>query len=101
NIIAIDVHEHSSLTNYFIIAEGSVERHVAALSHAVKEKVKELGGHIFKSDGDQSGDWIVMDCGEILIHLFVPSLREKYALEELWHEGSVVDLNIKTEETKS
>jgi ribosome-associated protein len=101
NIIAIDVHEHSSLTNYFIIAEGSVERHVAALSHAVKETVKELGGHIFKTDGDQTGDWIVMDCGEILIHLFVPSLREKYGLEELWHEGNIVDLNIKTEESKS
>lgn len=98
NILAIDVHEHSSLTDYFLIAEGSVERHVSALSLSVKETVKDFGGHIFHMDGDQTGDWIVMDCGRILIHLFVPSMREKYLLEELWHQGDIVDLNIQTKD---
>lgn len=99
NIVAIDVQDQSSLTDYCIIAEGSVERHVAALANSVKEKVKEMGGHIFHMDGDQTGDWVVMDCGQILIHLFVPSLREKYSLEKLWHDGEIVDLNIQTEES--
>lgn len=98
NIVAIDVQSESSLSDYFIIAEGSVERHVAALANSVKEKVKELGGHIFHMDGDQTGDWVVLDCGQILIHLFVPSLREKYSLEELWHDGKIVDLNIQIKE---
>lgn len=99
NIVAIDVQGQSSLTDYFIIAEGNVERHVTALANSVKDKVKEMGGHIFHMDGDQSGDWIVMDCGEVVINLFVPSQREKYALEELWHDGEIVDLNIQTEES--
>lgn len=98
NILAIDVHNCSSLTDYFLMAEGSVERHVSALSRAVKEVVNELGGHIFHMDGDQTGDWVVMDCGTILIHLFIPALREKYSLEELWQEGDIVDLNIKTKD---
>ncbi len=98
NIVAIDVQEKSSLTDYFIIAEGSVERHVSALANSVKDKVKEMGGHIFHMDGDQSGDWVVLDCGQILVHLFVPSLREHYSLEELWHEGDIVDLNIQIKE---
>ena len=99
NIIAIDVQKHSSLTDYFIIAEGSVERHVLALSHAIKDKVKEMGSNIFHVEGNQTGDWVVMDCSGILIHLFVPELREKYALEELWHDGDVVDLNIEMKES--
>ncbi|WP_227738800.1 ribosome silencing factor [Waddlia chondrophila] len=98
NIIAIDVKKSSSLTDYFLIAEGSVERHVSALASSVKETVKEMGGHIFHIDGDQLGDWVVMDCGQILIHLFVPALRDKYSLEELWHDGEIVDLNIQIKE---
>ena len=98
NIVAIDVKKHSSLTDYFIIAEGSVERHVSALASSVKEKIKEMGGHILHMDGDQSGDWVVMDCGQILIHLFVPTLRDKYSLEEFLHEGEIVDLNIQIKE---
>ena len=98
NIVAIDVKKHSSLTDYFIIAEGSVERHVSALANSVKEKVKEMGGHIFHMDGDQTGDWVVMDCGQILIHIFVPSQRDKYSLEELWRKGEIVDLNIQIKE---
>lgn len=95
NILAIDVREISSLTEYFIIAEGSVERHVQALSRDIKEVVESLDYPIFHLDGDTNGDWIVLDCGKILIHLFVPEMREKYQLEELWHDGKVVDLDIK------
>lgn len=94
NILAIDIQDVSSLTNYFIIAEGSVDRHVKAISREVQDRMAEEGVKPFHVDGDDQAHWVVMDFGEVLIHLFTPELREKYKLEELWREGKVVDLNI-------
>lgn len=98
NIYALDVQEITSLTDYFLIAEGSVDRHVQALSHAIIEKLKEIDYPIFRVEGKNSGGWVVIDCGQLLIHLFRPDLRGKYALEELWHDGKIVDLDIRTGE---
>jgi ribosome-associated protein len=100
NIIGLDVREVSSLTDFFLIAEGSVERHVQALAREVLEIMENLQLPLFHVDGDQTGDWIVIDGGSILIHLFVPELREKYRLEELWHEAKIVPLSIKLEGEK-
>lgn len=95
NILAIDVRGVSTLTDFFIIAEGTVDRHVRAICSTLQEQMKEIGYPPLHVEGAESGDWIVMDFGYILIHLFIPELREKYALENLWKEGQVVDLNIK------
>jgi ribosome-associated protein len=100
NILAIDVREISSLTDYFLIAEGSVGRHVQSLGLAVREKAAEMGSSIFHIEGGKTGDWMVVDCGDILIHLFSPELREKYRLEELWHGGTLVDLALKLENSE-
>lgn len=97
NILALDVRGISSLTDYFLIAEGNAERHVQSLSREVLETLDELKIPQFHVDGGITGDWIVIDCGHILIHLFISELREKYSLEELWHEGEIVDLKIKLE----
>lgn len=98
NILALDVRGISTMTDYYVIAEGSVDRHVKALCTAVKEKLKETGLSLFHIEGEQDGDWIVMDCGEIVVHLFVPELREKYALEELWTKAKIVDVAIDVSE---
>ena len=97
NILVLDVRNISSMTDYFIIAEGSVDRHVKALSGTI---IDELSTHCRRSplhvEGQQEGDWVVLDYGDIVIHLFIPELREKYALEELWREGHIVDVKIST-----
>lgn len=97
NILVLDVRKVSTMTDYFIIAEGTVDRHVKALSHAI---IDELSAHGRKNplhvEGQQEGDWIVLDYADFVIHLFVPELREKYALEELWREGHIVDVKINT-----
>jgi len=94
NILALDVREVSTLTEYMLIAEGTVERHVQALCSAIIEKMEGVAFPVFHLDGEKSGDWIVIDCGNILIHLFIPELREKYALETLWQKGTLVDLTL-------
>lgn len=98
NILAIDVRDISTLTDFFLIAEGSVDRHVRGISLAVEEKLSEMGHRALHVEGKESGDWIVMDFCDVLVHLFIPDLREKYALENLWKEGKIVDLDIKISE---
>lgn len=99
NILVLDVRHISSMTDYVIIAEGTVDRHVKAISNAIVETGKPLGYTPWHVEGGQFGDWIVIDFGDIIIHLFVPELREKYALEELWKRGSIIDVNIDIKET--
>lgn len=98
NILAIDVREISNLTDFFIIAEGTVDRHVRAICVALEEEMSKLGHPPLHIEGKQDGDWVVMDFGDVLIHLFIPELREKYDLENLWKEGKIVDLTIKIEQ---
>lgn len=96
-IIAIDVRAVSSLTEYFIIAEGNVERHITAIAQSIISHQKEKGKTLYHLEGLNNSDWIVLDYGYIIIHLFHPDLREKYALESLWKEGKLVDLKIAVE----
>lgn len=96
NIFALDVREISTLTNFFIIAEGNIDKHVIALAKAVIEKLKEVGLTPNHCEGIQQGDWIVIDYMDLVIHLFMPGMREKYQLEELWHEGKIIDVKITT-----
>jgi ribosome-associated protein len=96
NILVLDVKEICTMTDYFIIAEGTVDRHVRAISMAIIDQLTENNQHPLHVEGQQIGDWIVLDYGDFVIHLFTPDLREKYSLEQLWKEGKVVDVQIET-----
>lgn len=101
NILTLDVREVSTMTDYFVIAEGTVDRHVKALSHAVFDCLLEQ--HHLKpwhTEGEREGDWVVLDYGDIVIHLFIPELREKYSLEQIWKKGKVVDLPLQKSSSK-
>lgn len=94
NILALDVHEISTLTDYVIIAEGNIDKHVIAISHGVMEQLEKLGETPIYVEGIQTGDWVVIDYLHFMIHIFTPGVREKYQLEQLWREGHIVDLQI-------
>jgi ribosome-associated protein len=94
NILALDIREISSLTDYVIIAEGNIEKHVSAIAEAVIEKLEKLGHRPLYVEGIKEGDWVVIDYLHIMVHLFMPGFRDKYQLEQLWKEGSIVDLQI-------
>lgn len=96
NIIVLDVTGICTMTDYFIIAEGTVDRHVRALSQAIEEEWRQKGRFPFHIEGQREGDWVVLDYGDVVIHLFTPDLRDKYRLEELWHDGKIVDVKIET-----
>jgi len=94
NILALDLRGISSMADYFLIAEGNVARHVQALSSEIIDVMREHGRTPVRTEGKADSDWVIIDYGDILIHLFIPELREKYALEKLWAQGQIVDLNI-------
>ena len=95
NILALDVQGISSITDYLLIAQGNVDRHVASIARAIVEQLDERGGPpLLRAEGLKEGDWVVLDYGEIMVHLFMPGLREKYSLERLWEESKIVDLEI-------
>ena len=99
NILALDVEGLSSITDCILIAEANVDRHTIAVAHAVMGVLKEKGESPARVEGLQTGDWVVLDYVDIMIHLFSPGLREKYGLEKLWGESKIVDLQITAERT--
>lgn len=94
NILAIDVRECSTFTDYLIIAEGHVDRHVQSLARAVMEDLKKEGESPYHVEGMTEGEWVLIDYIYVMVHLFIPPLREKYQLERLWEKGKIVDLTI-------
>ncbi len=94
NILVLDVRKFSTMADYFIIAEGTVDRHVKSISKAIVDAAAALKVPFWHIEGDKSAEWVVVDFGDIVIHLFIPELREKYALEELWKQADIVDVAI-------
>jgi len=97
NILALDIHEVSDVADYFLIAEGNVDQHVMAMAHAIIDQLKQEEIRPLHLEGLQTGDWVVLDYHDVIVHLFKPGMREKYALEELWRESKVIDLEISVE----
>ena len=94
NILALDVQGLSSISDYVLIAEGNVGKHVAAIGSTIVKELKDRNVHPIHVEGFKEGDWVVLDYGEIMVHLFMPGLREKYRLERLWETSKIVDLTI-------
>lgn len=94
NILALDVRGLSSITDFLLIAEGNVDRHVSSIGRAVVDTLDEKGEDPVHVEGLKTGDWAVLDFGNITVHIFSPGLRERYSLERLWNESKIVDLEI-------
>jgi ribosome-associated protein len=94
NIVALDIGKLSSLTDYMIIAEGRIERHIKAIADFIIFELKKKKIFPYKVEGRMSGGWIVLDYSVVIVHLFVSNLREKYSLEKLWSKGKKVNLKI-------
>ena len=94
NILALDVQGLSSITDFLLIAEGNVDRHISSIGRAIINELDERGEKLVHAEGLQTGDWAVLDFGEVTVHIFSPGLRERYSLERLWSESKIVDLAI-------
>lgn len=92
NVVALDVRGVSTMTDYFIIAEGTVPRHVSALAQHVDDVLRKNKMTPTHVEGLQDGEWVVLDYMDFILHLFTPELRSYYALEEIWKSGKVMKI---------
>ena len=84
NPIAIDITKISSLTDFMVIASGTSNRHIAAMSEHILEGLKETNIPGIKIEGQGGDDWVLVDAGDVVIHLMSADAREFYDLESLW-----------------
>ena len=87
NVVVLDISHLTIITDYFIIASGRSETQVRALYHEVEEKMGEKGILPKRRDGHQGGRWIVLDYGDVIVHIFHQDERGFYSLERLWADG--------------
>jgi ribosome-associated protein len=83
-ITTIDIQDKSALADYMVIASGRSNRHVSAVADHLLRELKSTGHKSIKVEGLQKADWVLVDIGDIIIHLFRPEVREFYALEKMW-----------------
>ena len=93
NIFVIDIRGVSTLCDFCVVAEGRVDRHVRAIAKTLEKTLKKEGIETSKMEGLQEGNWVILDYLNVMVHILTPAYREKYRLERLWEEGTIVDLN--------
>jgi ribosome-associated protein len=84
DITEINTSKLSSLFDRMVIASGKSNRQTRALADSVVVKLKALGEEIHGREGEETGDWVLIDLGEVIVHIMVPAVRAYYNLEELW-----------------
>jgi ribosome-associated protein len=88
NIVTIDLEGRSALCDAAVIASGRSSRHVSAMADHLARKLKEGGYGTRPINGQGQGDWVLVDAGDVIVHLFRPEVRDYYDLEGMWSVGS-------------
>jgi ribosome-associated protein len=84
DITVLDVRKLTSLCDRIVIASADSNRQVKSLAHHVRDRLKEAGATIIGVEGEDVGEWVLVDAGDIIVHIMQPSVRAHYNLEELW-----------------
>jgi ribosome-associated protein len=84
NVVVIDIRGKSSIGDYMVIASGRSDRHVGAIGEQVQRKLREAGKSRARIEGQPQCDWVLIDAGDIIVHVFRPEVREFYNLEKMW-----------------
>ncbi len=83
-IEVIDLMGQTSLADYMVIASGTSTRQVAALAGKISEKLQPTSSPVLRIEGLPAADWVVVDCGDVIVHLFRPEVRAFYSIEKMW-----------------
>lgn len=92
NLKILDLTELSGFTDYFVICSGMSDRQVQAISDSIEHTLVASGKEILSIEGYSEGRWVLMDCGDVIVHIFLDALREYYDLETLWADAPRVKI---------
>lgn len=90
--VVLDLRAIASFTDYFVITSGANERQVQAISDEIFERLKKAGSSAAHVEGYKRAEWILLDCGDFVVHVFEEKARKFYDLERLWRESKRVEL---------
>ena len=89
DIKILDLRKSSDVADYFVICTGDVDVHVKSIADNIVDKLKEKGVKVWHKEGYQSLNWVLLDYVSVVIHIFQPKIRDRYALEKLWGDAPV------------
>ena len=92
DVVAIDVAEKTSLGDHMVIASGRSQRHVGAIADQVQKKLSDSGHRRVRIEGVPQCDWVLVDAGDVIIHVFEPDVRKFYNLEKMWQADRPQDV---------
>lgn len=92
DLLLMDVSQHTSLADFFLICTGRSDTQVQAIAQSIEENLRALGRRPRTIEGLRSGQWVLMDYGDVVVHIFLDSVRSFYDLERLWARAPVVTL---------
>jgi ribosome-associated protein len=98
NVLILDLRELTSTTDYFVICSGSSDVHIKAIADNVVESLKSKGIRVWHKEGYESRRWVLLDFVDVVVHVFKPETREYYALERLWADASITEVEPETSE---
>jgi len=91
--LLLHVEPLTSVADYFLITSGNSTRQVQAIARHLQRSLREAGVRAYGAEGEQEGQWILMDYGDVIVHIFYEPVREFYDLEGLWSEASQVGID--------
>jgi len=91
-LIALDVRELTSYADAFVLASGTSDRHVRSIADGIAEAARARGDKPLGTEGYDEGRWILIDLGDVIVHVFRAEVREEYDLERLWNDAAAIDL---------
>ncbi|MDP4031712.1 MAG: ribosome silencing factor [Pseudorhodobacter sp.] len=87
DVVQIDLRGRSDMADYMVICSGRSSRQVSAISEKLADRLKQDFGRLCKIEGKETGDWVLIDVGDVIVHVFRPEVREFYQLEKMWLPG--------------
>jgi ribosome-associated protein len=84
DMIVLDVKDITPVTDYMIIVSGTSSQHLKSIVNHVRTEAKKHHIEVIGSEGEDAGEWILLDCGEVIVHAMLPEIRSYYELEKLW-----------------
>ncbi|BDZ30731.1 ribosome silencing factor [Lactiplantibacillus sp. WILCCON 0030] len=93
DIVALDVEQVSLMADYFVIVSADSRRQVQAIADSVVDFIRQAGSDVKSVEGRTAGEWVLIDAGDVIVHVFQKDARQHYNLEKLWSDAPLVDVD--------
>ena len=90
DVVLLDIRDVTTIADYFVICSGNNSRQIQAIADAIDEELGKRGARLFHREGKADTGWMLLDFGDVIVHIFGPKEREYYRIEHLWNEAKTV-----------